>query len=44
MSSENLVIACIAIIIICWGILMLPYTIDAYIIMSLNDIRSFCGF
>ena len=42
--NENSIVICVAAIIISACILMLPHTINAYIIMGFNDFRSWCGF
>ena len=42
--NESTIAICIAAILISACILMLPYTISAYIIMGFNDFRSWCGF
>ena len=42
--SNNIIILCIVVILLSASILVLPYTINAYIIMSLNDFRNWCGF
>ncbi len=42
--NENSILICIATILISACILMLPHTINAYIIMGFNDFRTWCGF
>ena len=45
MTEENIILVCTVTVVLCIGIILLPYTIDAYIIMSLySDLRSYCGF
>ena len=42
--DDNVIVYAIALIIICAAIIMLPFTINSYIIMQLNDFRNWCGF
>ena len=42
--DDNTIVYAMVLFIICAAIILLPFTINSYIIIGLNDFRNWCGF